>query len=50
MGDCQTVREQWPLYARTTGKQHLPEAVIKDRAGRVLAMCPELKELLETPP
>ncbi|HVY28734.1 MAG TPA: J domain-containing protein [Polyangiaceae bacterium] len=50
IGDCQTVREQWPLYIAATRVAHVTEAESKDRAGRVLAMCPELKELVETPP
>jgi hypothetical protein len=50
IGDCQTVREQWPLYIAATRVAHVTEAESKDRAGRVLAMCPELKDLLETPP
>ena len=49
-GDCQTVREQWPLYVAATRLVRVPDDVKKDHSGRVLAMCPELKELLEESP
>jgi hypothetical protein len=50
IGDCQTVREQWPLYVAATRRVPVTDDVSKDHTGRVLAMCPELKELLETQP
>jgi hypothetical protein len=50
IGDCQTVREQWPLYLAATRVAPVSEALGKEREGKILGMCPELKELLETPP
>lgn len=47
MGDCQTIRERWPEYAKVSQNSH--QAVELWRIRRVLNMCPELQDLFEEP-
>jgi hypothetical protein len=49
VGDCQAVREQWPLYRAALAGSHVDEKREKGRQRDVLAMCSELKDLLEEP-
>jgi hypothetical protein len=49
IGDCQGVREQWPLYRAAQSGAHVDEKRERQRRGAVLAMCSELKDLLEEP-
>jgi hypothetical protein len=51
IGDCQTVREQWPLYQAAEGvASHTDRKLEASRKQKVLEMCPELKEVVEPTP
>jgi hypothetical protein len=51
IGDCQTVREQWPLYQAAKGvTAHVDHTLEASRRQKVLEMCPELKEVVEPTP
>ncbi len=50
IGDCQTVREQWRNYLGLAVSATANQDVEAARKRQVLAMCPELRELLEEPP
>jgi hypothetical protein len=49
-GDCATIREQWPSYSRSARDTHGTDHVRIEQRQRVLALCGELKDLLEEYP
>jgi hypothetical protein len=50
VGDCQRVREQWPLYESALLGAHVNQETERSRRREIIAMCSELQELLEQTP